>query len=48
MYFTNNWGEMIEAASKISNRIQLGDVSVTVGLKELAGTLTELNRANFK
>jgi ABC-type glycerol-3-phosphate transport system substrate-binding protein len=48
MYFTNNWPEMLEASGKMNDRMVLGEISVQDGLRQLKGTLDELNKANLK
>jgi len=48
MYFTNNWPEMLEACLKMNDLLVLGEISVPNGLRQLRGTLEELNRANFR
>ena len=48
MYFTNNWAEMLEACMKMNDLLVLGEISVPDGLRQLKGTLEELNRANFR
>jgi hypothetical protein len=48
MYFTKNWAEMLEASMKMNDRLVLGEVSTTEGLRQLNGTFNDLNKANLK
>jgi ABC-type glycerol-3-phosphate transport system substrate-binding protein len=48
MYFTNNWPEMLEASMKMNDRLVLGEISITEGLKQLNATFNELNKVNLK
>jgi hypothetical protein len=48
MYFPNNWPEMSEAWLKMNDLMVLSGTAVPNGLRQLKGTLEELNKANFK